>query len=144
VDFGAVHEHAPGSLVDAERADLPGASGSSLAVPAVVFRAPCYGPDPGYEFAHSERLDQIIVGAQLQSQYAVNFLVAGADNNDRGRGQSTDGTAKVCAVHVRQPQIQEDEIGTGGAYFGKCTRTVRYVAGLETCPRQSFQDAGGH
>src|SRR5687767_10503247 len=88
VDFGAVHEHAPGSLVDAERADLPGASGSSLAVPTVVLRAPCHGPDPGYEFAHSERLDQIIVGAQLQSQYAVNFLVAGADNNDRGRGQS--------------------------------------------------------
>ena len=119
-------------------------AGVRLSVRDPLFGAAGDGPDPGDEFPHSEGLDQIVVGTEFQGQHAVDLLVPGADDDDRGCGQRTDGPAHVGSVHIRQPEVQEHKIRAGVPDGVQGLAARGDMAGRESGPGQTFKDAGGN
>jgi hypothetical protein len=73
-------------------------------------RAAGHGPDPGHQLPHAERFRQIVVGAQLQAQHTVGLLAAGAEDDDGHVRDLPDTAADVDAVHVRQSQVEQDDV----------------------------------
>jgi hypothetical protein len=88
--------------------------------------------DAGHQLAEPERLDHVVVGAQLQADDPVDLLGAGGDDDDRHRRAGPQPPAHVQAVYVRQPQIEQDDVvwrrcqrlGTG-----PCPADLEAVAG---------------
>jgi hypothetical protein len=62
------------------------------------------------ELAHPEGLRHIVVGARVE-RGDVPFLSARGEDKDRGGGPLADPTHDLKAVHVRQPEVQDHEIG---------------------------------
>ena len=77
--------------------------------------APGDGPDPGDQLAEAERLDDVVVGAELQEHDAIDLLTAGADHDDRHRAARAQLPADHLAVEVGEPEVEQDEIGRVGA-----------------------------
>ena len=70
--------------------------------------------DAGDQFAHEERLDDIVVGAQFQAHDAVGFRGARGQEDDRGvrqLGMRADGLADFQAVGIRQHDVENDQVG---------------------------------
>lgn len=67
-------------------------------------------PYPGDQFSDAEWFRQVVVGAELQAQYAVGLLAARAEDDDGDVGGPADPAAHVYAVHVGQAEVQQDDI----------------------------------
>ena len=72
--------------------------------------------DAGDELGHAERLDQVVVGAELEADDAVGLKAAGGEHDDRHLGGGADCPADVAAVDVGQPQVEQDDVGLGAAH----------------------------
>jgi hypothetical protein len=70
---------------------------------------------PGDELAGAERLDDVVVGAQLQADDPVRLVALGGQHDDRGRVLGADLAAHLQAIHTRQHQIQDDQVRDVGA-----------------------------
>lgn len=71
---------------------------------------PCHRPYSCHQLPYAERLRQIVVGAQFQAQHPVGLLSARAEDEDGNVGDLSDAPADVDAVHVRQSQVEQDDI----------------------------------
>ena len=70
------------------------------------------GLDPGQQFPHAEGLCDIVVCPQLQAQHLVGLLLPGGEHQDGHRTASLpDAAAHLKAVHPRQHQIQQHQVG---------------------------------
>ncbi len=67
--------------------------------------------DAGQQFAHAERLGQVVVGAGVERGDLVFLLPASREHDHRRRQPFAQGSQHVQAVLVRQAQIEDDEIG---------------------------------
>ena len=83
--------------------------------------APEHRPQPGQEHPGAEGLGDIVVRAQLQPRDNVRFLPLGRDHDHRemlGPVVLLEMAADLQAVHAREHEVQEDEVGEqdlGGA-----------------------------
>jgi hypothetical protein len=59
----------------------------------------------------AERLDDVVVGAELEADDAVGLVAAGGEHDDRHLRGAADLTADVEARSVGQHQIEQDEVG---------------------------------
>ena len=78
--------------------------------PAERRRAPHDRADPGDQLAQPERLDDVVVGAELEPDDAVGLLAAGGHDDDRDARALAQLPADVEAVDVRQAQVEQDEV----------------------------------
>src|SRR5438094_1883830 len=83
---------------------------------------------PCDEFARAERLGDIVVAADLQTQHAIDLVVAGGEKQDRNVRGLSDFPADVQAVEFRHADIQNDQIRPVG---GKAGQRFLAVARLE-------------
>ena len=73
--------------------------------------APQDGADPRDHLASAERLDDVVVGAELEADDAVGLLPARREDDDRHARRRPQLAADVEPGAVRQPDVEQDEIG---------------------------------
>ena len=66
--------------------------------------------DPGDHLGAAERLDDVVVGAHLEADDAVELAPAGGQHHDRHVRVAPQRSADVTAVAVGKRQVQEDEV----------------------------------
>ncbi len=69
------------------------------------------GVDPGDQLAEAERLDHVVVGAELEADHLVDLLPARRDHDDRHVRALAQPAADRVAVRVGQAQVEEDDVG---------------------------------
>ena len=72
------------------------------------------GADAGRQLVRIEGLGDIVVGPQIQCGHLFLFLVAGGDDEDGDMAPTAQLFQHLESVHVRQTQVQQDQIGTEG------------------------------
>jgi hypothetical protein len=80
--------------------------------------------DPGDEFAHAERLGEVVVGADAESDQHVGLVAAGRQHQHRDRPLGLDAPADLESVEPRQHHIQNHQIRCGGSHRGDRRRAV--------------------
>jgi hypothetical protein len=69
------------------------------------------GLDPRQQFGQRERLGQVVVGAQLQAQHAVEFGRLGGEHQDRrGTPARAQRLADLEPVHAGHHQVQDQQV----------------------------------
>ena len=101
--------------------------------------------DPGQQLDERERLYQIIVGPAFQALHAVVHLVARAQNQHWRAGFSIANLLQHREpVHVRQTEIENDQIVLGGVdHIDRMAAVARDVHGITAAfkaPRQKIGD----
>ena len=84
--------------------------GQPLAGVVGDLRPPQHGVDPGDELLHLEGLDDVVVGAHLQTLDAVEDLALGGEHDDGHPAGLPDLGGDGPAVHHRQHDVQQDQI----------------------------------
>jgi hypothetical protein len=81
-----------------------------------------YRPHPRDDLARTERLADVIVGAELESQQAIDFVHARRDHDDRNRAERSHFATDTDAVLTGQHQVEQHQrgfvlarLGDGGA-----------------------------
>ena len=95
---------------DAQRAGdhlAQGFGGALLRGPAGTAQQ---GAQAGQQFARGKRLGQIVVGAQLQSDHAVDLLAPAGEHQHRHLALPADPTQHLESVDVRQHHVQDDGV----------------------------------
>src|SRR5436190_1654002 len=73
--------------------------------------APEDGLDAAAQLAHGARLDDVVVGAELQAQHTVgDFLRLRREHDDRHRALRTNAPADLEAVELRQHHVEHHQI----------------------------------
>ena len=83
------------------------------------------GADPGQEFVRAEGLGEVVIRPQIQCGDLVPLMGAGGDHHHRQAGPAAQAAEDVQTIHVRQAEVQNDQVGTVGGDHGK-----RLLAGL--------------
>ena len=84
--------------------------GSSVGPPGGV-GPPEDGADPRDDLACAERLDHVVVGAELEADDAVGLLAAGGQHDDRHPGALPELAADVEPGPVGKHHVEQDEVG---------------------------------
>ena len=87
--------------------------------------APEDGPDPGDHLAGSERLDHVVVGADLQPDNSVGHGAACRHHDDRHIRVTADSAAEVTPVDVGKREIEQDHVRPDDARQLKGRSTAR-------------------
>ena len=74
--------------------------------------------DPGEELARRERLGHVVVGADLEAEYAVCLLGSGRHHHDRNIGARPELARDLEAVAAGQHQIEDDAVVLAAERFG--------------------------
>ena len=90
----------------ADRDRRPGASAVAARLGAAQHR-----PDAGDHLGAAERLDHVVVGAELEADDAVGLGAAGGEDDDRDARAGADRAADVAAVAVGQVEVEQDQVG---------------------------------
>jgi len=98
------HESTTCSRIEGEGAMIDACSGHGL--------GPAHqGAYTGFELGELERLDQIVVSADIQTVYAIDDTVARGQNQHRNVGCASPETTKhLQAIQARQAQVQNHQI----------------------------------
>ena len=99
--------------------------------------APQYGPDPCEELAEAERLDDVVVCAELQADDPVDLLALGGDDDDRHVGAGAQQPADLGPVDVGEPEVEQHEIGKRG---GERRSAGRDAADVEAFAPESLDE----
>jgi hypothetical protein len=94
---------------------------------------PEHRSDAREQLAGAERLDDVIVCAELQADHSICFLAAGRQHDDRRRGGAAQLARDVEAVHARQPEVEYHQVGWAGAGGGERSGAVGGSADVEAC-----------
>ena len=88
----------------------------------VVGAAPEQGPHPGQQLGQPEGLGDVVVGTRVEPDHRVDLVGARGEDEDRDRpAVGADPPADLQPVDVRQPQVQDHQVGA-------------LVGALERCP----------
>ncbi len=105
----AVEAGPPGGDVDVQAADLDGA-GRQVAVAVLDGSGATQDrPDAGDHLGAAERLDHVVVGAELEPDDAVGLGAAGGQHQDRDRGRAADRAADVAPVAVGEREVEQHD-----------------------------------
>jgi hypothetical protein len=74
-------------------------------------RSPKHGPNARDELLRAERLDDVIVGADLQADDAVGLVAASGQHDDGDVRRTAKLPGDVEAVAPGKPEIQHDQVG---------------------------------
>ena len=78
------------------------------------------GTDTRQQLRCAEGLGNIIICAQIQGFYLIGFLPASRNDDNRNGRPFSDFFQNFNPIHIRQTQIQKNQIGAMGGYHGKC------------------------
>ena len=135
LELAAVEACAACALVDLE------VSGAQRAIAAGKGRrAPHYRADPGDQLAQPVRLDDVVVGAELEPDHAVGLFPTCGEDDDRDARALAQLPADVEPVDVRQAQIEQDEVRGRGIEGALARRYARDVVALT--PQTGHQGVG--
>src|SRR5512139_1680998 len=101
----AIDRNDPGSQIDGQIAV------SKVGVRFWLGGAAQSHTDAGHELGRAEWLGQVIIRASVQRPDLLCFLFSYGNDNDRYLGPFPESTCYVHAVDVRQPQVQDDQVG---------------------------------
>jgi len=101
----AIAEHGARRQINREMPDLDHRLARSAAGLAAQRRA-----GARQQLGHAERLHHIVVGAGLEQSYLVRVAGAHRKNDDRHRGPSPEALHDARAIHVRQVEIEHDQV----------------------------------
>ena len=104
----AVERHRARRRVELDRADLLRAGRRGRRGRA---RAAQDGADAGDELAGAERLDDVVVGAELEAQHAVGLVAAGGEHDHRHALVGAQLAQQVEARAVGEHDVEEHEVG---------------------------------
>jgi hypothetical protein len=68
------------------------------------------GPDPSRELPRREGFDDVVVGAQLEPEDAIDLLPSRGEHHDRDIRSLTDLASEITSVSVRQHHVEQDEV----------------------------------
>ena len=72
------------------------------------------GPEAGQQHREAEGFDQVVVGARVEADDDVDLVAARREDDQHGiRPAGPDGPGQIDSVAVGQPQIQQDDPGSG-------------------------------
>jgi hypothetical protein len=97
-----------------------------------------HGADARDHLRGAERLDDVVVGAELEADDAVGLGPAGGDHDHRDVRVAAQPAADVAAVAVGQREVEEDEIGLRAAAFSSASAAVRATVGSNPSRASSF------
>ena len=124
VDRGAIDE------------DLAGRRGDDHVVELerTVRWCPALGPaedgsDPGGQLPCAERLDDVVVGAELQAGHSIGFVLWGREHDHRDLGAASDITEHLETVDSGEHDIEDDQIGLLGFDEGNSGASRRCLKG---------------
>ncbi len=110
LDGPAVDLHRALDRVDDETAD----DDRPLVIDRVA-DSPQHGPDTGQQLAGAEGLDDVVVGAELETDHPIGLVAASREHDDRdGRGLA-DRAGTVEPVDAGQSEVEHDQVGDDGA-----------------------------
>lgn len=102
---------------------------------------PQQGADPRDQLAGIEGLPQVVIGADLEPQDAVEHLLPRAHHQDgHVDGAAAQFPAHPQAVHARQAHVQQDQVEAGPGGFVQGGGAVRHPVDLEPLPLQAEPD----
>ena len=91
--------------------DLEAAEAHRLQPLGVALGAAQHGADAGDHLGRAERLDHVVVGAQLEAHDAVELAAAGGEHDHGHVVLALQLAAHVAAVAVGQVQVQQHQVG---------------------------------
>jgi hypothetical protein len=98
--------------VEAQVADVEQALGRLRGVLADEREPAQQHLDARHELAGGERLAQVVIGSELETEHAVELLVARGQEDDRQLiGAAAQPPAQLEAVHARHHDVEDGEIG---------------------------------
>jgi len=98
----AVHQDLTKLNVEGDISDSEAATGKRTG-------PPLQGLQPGDEFLHRKRFDEIVVGTGAQARNAVTYAIAGRQHQYRYRFAATAQISQeIKAIAIRQSEIQHD------------------------------------
>jgi hypothetical protein len=95
------------------------------------------GLDRRGQLARAERLQHVIIGADLQADDPVDLVGAGGEEDDRDIGKAAQGPAKFEAITVGQADVQYRQIEAPGAQPGKAVDGQRNVVANDALARRA-------
>jgi len=69
------------------------------------------GPHSDQELVYGEWLDQIVVGADVETTHQVNLRAAGGEHQHGHCRVFADAATHFVAIHAGQHQVQDDQVG---------------------------------
>jgi hypothetical protein len=114
-------------------------------VGGVAAGAPQQRPHAGQQLGEPERLRHVVVGAGVQPDDEVHLVRAsGQHEHRRGQPLVADRPGDVEPVHVRQAEVEHDEVGLAGAVDGSLPGALHLdvVALASERPRERLGDRG--
>ena len=87
-------------------------------------RASKHGADARNQFPRAERLGDVVIGADGESEYGVDLGVTCGEHDDVGIREGAQLPAHFQAVDSRQAEVQDDHIGVQFAGNGDRVETV--------------------
>jgi hypothetical protein len=77
-----------------------------------------------HELAWAEWLDDVVVGAELETDDPVRLVALGGQHDDRGRTRGADLPADVQPVDAGQHEVEDDQVRGLGGQYGQRSRPV--------------------
>ena len=114
----ALEDRESGGDVDLQIAELDRLSGGALGSTGATQD----GTDARDDLARAERLDDVVVGSQLQAENPVHLGAAGGEHDDRHLGAPAQLATDVAAVAVGQGEVEQDEVGLDPLGFSQRLR----------------------
>ncbi|MEZ5139972.1 MAG: hypothetical protein R2711_14750 [Acidimicrobiales bacterium] len=105
----AVLAHAPGVEVDLDVVVEP--EGAGRAPPGEDVDAAEEGLHPRHQLPHRERLGHVVVGSHGEADHQVGLVVARGEHQHGHVAVALDQPAHLEAVHAREHQVEDDQVG---------------------------------
>ncbi len=96
-----------------------------------VLAAAQHRPDAGHQLAVAERLGDVVVGAELQTDDLVDLGVPGGDHDDRHGAALAQATADLGAGQAGHHQVEQDDVGAVALELGQPLLAVGSQEDLE-------------
>ncbi len=100
--------------------------------------APQDGADARHQFARVERLAEVVVGAELQADDAIDVIAARGEHEDRGVVRGAELAQHVEAADARQHHIQDQDLEIVRFEFRERIAAVVHALDLEVFGVQIF------
>ena len=88
------------------------------------------------ELVDRKRLRDVVVGAELEPDHLVQLVVAGGEHDDRHRAAGAEPLADLEPIHVRQHDVEDDEIRVLGR---KAIESLLTVEGGDDAETVAFE-----